>query len=70
MSLPARTGQIWPALPNDAELVVQGVRTFLHTPDLGLLAHSAYRTVLGITGGSSTAVDDASAILAAQVFGA
>lgn len=68
MSLPARTGQIWPALPNDAELVVQGVRTFIHPTDLGFLAHSAYRSVLGITGGGTA--DDASAIIATQVFGA
>lgn len=69
MSLPARTGQIWPALPNDAELVVQGVRTFLPQPDLSQLAHSSVRTFLGITTGSSTP-DDASAIIASQVFGA
>lgn len=69
MSLPARTGQIWPALPNDAELVVQGVRVFLPPMNHSALALSSVRAYLGITAGSSTP-DDASAILATQVFGA
>ena len=71
MTYPTFTGgtQIWPGGAADPATAVQGLRPFLHPTDLTALRLAGLQNFLGIGGAASTP-DDASAILATQVFGA
>jgi hypothetical protein len=55
--------------PDDQSAILAG-HAYRPAPDLTALQHAALRSFLGITAGSSPTADDASLILATQVFGA